>query len=242
MSSDMVWVESIESLEQQLRAAQTTLANLREPSRTPTPGALITPPTERGLAQSAISTASGRIASRRKLIYEYALGVHYELKYSGIAEDIFVRLRDRVDRLIADIVPGAVQKLTSVYENLQSTNSEDWANAVHSCRRILQDLADALSPASDEVETVLVDGKERTIRFGPDQYINRLVRFINANAGSGRFQALVGSHLGFMGDRLDAVFQAAQKGSHASVTKEEADRYVVYTYLLLGDILSLTER
>ena len=43
----------------------------------------------------------------------------------------------------------------------------------------------------------------------------------------------------YMGDRLDAIFRAAQKGSHSTVTKEEADRCVVYTYLLVGDILSL---
>jgi hypothetical protein len=38
---------------------------------------------------------------------------------------------------------------------------------------------------------------------------------------------------------LDAVFRAAQKGSHASVTQDEAHRYVVYTYMIVGDILSL---
>ena len=48
----------------------------------------------------------------------------------------------------------------------------------------------------------------------------------------------MGSHLRF-NRRLDSVFLAAQKGSHAVVTKDEADRYVVYTYLVVGDILSL---
>jgi hypothetical protein len=44
----------------------------------------------------------------------------------------------------------------------------------------------------------------------------------------------------FLGDRLDAVFKAAQKGSHADiVTREEADRYVVYTYMIVGDLMSL---
>ena len=50
---------------------------------------------------------------------------------------------------------------------------------------------------------------------------------------------IVGSHLHYMGERLDALFGAAQKGSHATVTKEEADRCVIYTYLLVADILSL---
>jgi hypothetical protein len=49
----------------------------------------------------------------------------------------------------------------------------------------------------------------------------------------------VGSHLKFLGDRLDAVFHAAQKGSHAAVSHDEANRYVIYTYMLVGDILAL---
>ena len=50
----------------------------------------------------------------------------------------------------------------------------------------------------------------------------------------------MGSQLGFLGDRLDALVDAANKGTHSTIiTKEEADRYVVYTYLAVGDILSL---
>jgi hypothetical protein len=44
----------------------------------------------------------------------------------------------------------------------------------------------------------------------------------------------------FLGERLDSIFQAAQKGSHAKIlVREEADRYVAYTYLVVGDILLL---
>lgn len=239
MSNDMVWVESIEALEEQLQAAKVSLANLKETNR-PTPtGYVLTPATERGLAQGTISRIADRLASRRKLIYDYALAIHYELRYSGIAEDVFARLRDRVDGMIGQAVPKAVQKLASVYENLDSDNAEDWANAVHSCRRLLQDLADALFPATPEIRTIQRDGREVQIKYGPDQYINRLIRFIEEHATSKRFTAIVGSHLAYIGDRLDAVFDAAQKGSHATVTREEADRFVIYTYLLVGDILSL---
>lgn len=57
---------------------------------------------------------------------------------------------------------------------------------------------------------------------------------------SKRFQSIVGSQLRFLGDRLDSVFEAAQKGSHTVIMNQaEADRYVVYTYLILGDVLAL---
>ena len=100
-------------------------------------------------------------------------------------------------------------------------------------------MADAIYPARED-KVIDLDGKKKTIKLGPDNYINRLVAFIEENSSSDRYQEIVGSHLSFIGDRLDSVFKAAQKGSHAKIlSKKEADRYVVYTYLLVGDILSL---
>lgn len=50
----------------------------------------------------------------------------------------------------------------------------------------------------------------------------------------------MGSQLSFLGDRLSALVDAANKGTHDKViSREEADRYVVYTYLIVGDVLSL---
>ena len=194
---------------------------------------------ERGSIRVEMRQASERLASRRTLIYGYAARKHYELKFAGVADDVFGRIRSTVDSAIGLTVPDAVKKLAAVYENLRSDNPEDWANAAHSCRRVLQDLADAVYPAQAETRTRTVNGKDREIKLGADQYINRLVAHIEDLSESDRFNEIVGSHLSYMGDRLDALFGAAQKGSHATVTREEADRCVVYTYLLVGDILSL---
>ena len=194
---------------------------------------------ERRRIRAEMSQASGRLASRRTLIYGYAARKHYELKLAGVADDVFGRIRSSVDASIGIVVPDAVRKLTAVYENLKSDNPENWANATHSCRRVLQDLADAVFPAQVETRTRKANGKEIKIKLGGDQYINRLIAYIENLSESTRFNEIVGSHLRYMGDRLDALFGAAQKGSHSTVTKQEADRCVVYTYLLVGDILSL---
>lgn len=245
--SQYVYLNSIAELEEQLRLAETSLEAARDPDISVTsanPTQFVWNPVgnfqERRTVRQSITTASQRLASRRTMLYDYVLRVHYELKFSGVADDVFSRTRDRVDLTISRIVPDAVQKLSAVYENLQSDNPEDWSNAVHSCRRILQDLADAVFPATNEHQVVEVEGKKRTIKLGKDQYVNRIVAFVNSKSGSERFDDLVGSHLHFLGDRLDSVFLASQKGSHATiVSRHEADRYVIYTYLILGDILSL---
>ena len=85
--------------------------------------------------------------------------------------------------------------------------------------------------------------KEKVVKLGADAYINRLVAYVEEHSSSERFQEIVGSHMKFLGERLDAVFQAAQKGSHAEiVARIEADRYVVYTYMIVGDLMSLKQK
>ena len=134
---------------------------------------------ERLRISGAHDTAVGRLARSRALIYRYVLRRHYELKFSGIADDVFSRIRERVDSAIGATVPEAVKTLTAIYENLRSGNPEDWSNAVHGCHRLLQDLADALFPATDD-RIKRVEGKDKVIKLGTEQYINRLVAFIEA--------------------------------------------------------------
>lgn len=241
-SDNLIWTESIEALEQTVAANRIVLERLQGESRPVQRGLHgVISPTERQTAQTAIKQASEGLASRRRMIYDYALRVHYELKFSGIADDVFTRTRQRVDASLGTLAPDAVKQFTSVYENLQSTNSEDWSNAAHSCRRILQAVADRLLPPQREPRVVNVGGKAKEIQMGPDQYVNRLVAFVETRSSSERFRGIVGSELRFIGERLDAAFRAAQKGSHSTVSREEADRYVVATYLIVGDILTLAQ-
>ncbi len=244
--SNYIYTTSIEELEQEVKSSEAALAAAREPDvsvSSANPNQIVWNPAgnkfERDTIRSTAARAQRQLSTRRSFIYSYVLRCAHELRFSGIAGDIFSRIREKVDSAIGNHVPGAVQKLAAVYDNLQTDNPENWANAVHSCRRILQDLADAVYPPCDD-KIVEVNGIKRTIKLGADNYINRLIAFLDEKSRSDRFNEIVGSHLAFIGDRLDSIFKAAQKGSHADiVSKEEADRYVVYTYLVTGDILSL---
>lgn len=248
-SNTVIFLESISSLEEQIRTTEAALDAARDPE-TPAPprkGVLgVELPSgnsiERAARLGAAQKAAQRLASRRNLIYQYVLRKHYELKFSGIADDVFSRVRERVDATIGAVIPEAVKRLSAVYENLLSDNPEDWSNAVHSCRRILQDLADAIFPSTDGVREVRVEGKVQRVKLGREHYVNRIIAFIQAKSDSGRFQDVVGSQLSYLGNRLDSIVEAANKGTHDTiVSREEADRYVVYTYLIVGDILTLLE-
>lgn len=172
---------------------------------------------ERRALAERLTADVAMLANRRGFIHQYVSRRYDELRFSGIADDIFSRIRTSVDDMISHTVPRAVQKFSAVYENLQSDNPEDWANAVHSCRRILQELADALSPPGADVKK-LINGKPKTIKMGANNYINRLVAYVERHSDSERYEAIVGSNLHFIGDRLDAAFAAAQKGSHAEIS------------------------
>lgn len=217
-------LRSIGELEEALRSVQVSLEKS-------------TAPIERNQLRPQATRCAKDLESRRGFIYSYVARKHYELRFSGIADDLFTSIRKRVDDQIGKAVPEAVKRFSAVYSNLRSENPEDWSNAVHSCRRILQDLADSVYPPRSD-KKVGEDGK--SIKLGKENYINRIITFAEESSSSARFREIVGSHLSYLGDRLDSIFKAAQKGSHATIiSREEAERYVVYTYLILGDILSL---
>jgi hypothetical protein len=239
---EVAFIESIEQLEEQIQAAKLGIDAARDPNiSSANPSALnLGNGLERKRLHDEMKLATKRLASRRTLLHDFISKRYLELKFSNIASDAFSRIRETVDITIVKVLPAAVEKFTAIYENLQSENPEDWSNAVHGCRRVLQDLADVLFPAVDTPRIKNVGGKDRTVKLGPDNYINRLMCFAEDQSNSDRTKAIIGSQLDYLGDRLDALFQAAQKGSHATISsRDEADRYVVYTYMIVGDLLKL---
>ena len=243
-TSEVANLSSIERAEETIKALQNALVAARDPDislSSSNPTQFVHAPTgnsvERTNRTQGIAKHAELLASSRGLAYDYATRVLFELEFSETASDIFDRSRGRIDRYVLEYVGQDIQKTESIQRNLNSENPEDWANAVHSCRRLLQSVADTIFPARDSINK---NGK--TIKLGEGNYINRLMAFIEEKSDSSNFTSVVGSSLHFIGERLDAIFNAAQKGSHATISsRDEAERYVVYTYLTVGDILSLLD-
>jgi hypothetical protein len=194
---------------------------------------------ERAELRERFKIVSDRLASRRSMVYHYVLRKYLELRYSNIAEDIFSKIQEKVYEKISEIIPDSVKKFNAVYDNLSSENSENWSNAVHSCRRILKDLANAIYPPTESIQKK-VNGKEKPIQLDEDHYINRIIEFISRKSESKTYKKIVGSHLKLIEDRLKSILGGSHKGTHKDIVdRDEANRIVVYTYLLIGDILAL---
>jgi AbiTii-like protein len=223
LPEDQVYLQSINELEEQVRITEKALLAATDPDdSSEVVGFRIKGNHfERLAIRSEHTSAARHLATSRASIYRYVLLKHYELKFSGIADDVFTRIRLRVDSAVGSIVPEAVKRLTAIYENLRSENPEDWSNAVHGCRRVLQDLADAVFPATNSTRAKRIGEETITINLGKENYINRLAAFVDDRSSSERFNDIVGSQLAFLGDRLDAIFRAAQKGSHSDIVQRK---------------------
>lgn len=191
---------------------------------------------ERANIISLISDTS-KIQQRVKgALYDYVLRLYLGLSYGNVIEKELSKAEDFVQMQLAKICPNSVQKLISAYENMDSKNPEDWANAIHSCRRIMEDLADVLYPPR---EPLFVDNKK--IELGRNNYINRIIQWIQNRQHSKTFKNVVSSDIAYMGKRIDAIWESLNKGTHEELTFDEAERYLVHFNFLVSDVLSLLD-
>ncbi len=180
---------------------------------------------------------SEKLAKLKHSIHKYVIETNYELKYWNTIYSIFDNLRENTLAKIWTVYPGWLEILSSIYDNLQSENKTDWSNAIHNCRRVLHELSNILYPPSDEEIDI---GWWKKLKLNNEKYIARLKQYIKAKSSSETFTNIVWSSLEYIGDRLDAIYVSSTKWSHVLINnKEEAERYVIYTFILLSDILNL---
>lgn len=171
------------------------------------------------------------VKSRINLIHTIITKQWVELRFNGLIVTIFEETKKLVDSKIVDICPDAIEKFTVSYERLTETNPESWAQSVTTCRRILNDFADAIYPP----QNTLIKGR----KVGENEYINRLWAFASENIESDTNKKLIQSEVDYIGGIIDSLYDLTCKGTHAEITKDEAERVVVRTYFLISDLIKL---
>ncbi|MFH1749829.1 MAG: hypothetical protein ABH837_02990 [bacterium] len=161
----------------------------------------------------------------RTQMYNFTLGIYQKWKFGGIAQSVFDRKRNKTEPILQKIFPDVRQRLNSIEQNLNSENSEDWKNAVTSCRTLIMDIADILNPSKESEDK--------------QNYLNRLKQYIKKGSLSktkGGIQTII---LEELGKRIELTSDLTQGSAHQKrPSKEEAEDIVLYTYLLISDLLS----
>ena len=161
-------------------------------------------------------------------IYEFLDHVILELEYGKMPETVFESIRKEVDEKLRNVCPAAMQKLIFVYGQLGSDNPVVYSQVAGTCRQIIKDVADSLYPPKPKSDT-----NDNDAQLTEDKYLNRLSAAISSGTERKIFRSMAEYALRF----LRAINDYASKGDHSSFQKSDARRCVVYTHILLGDIL-----
>ena len=160
-------------------------------------------------------------------IYEFLDNVILELEYGKIPETVFETIRKEVDEKFRRQCPSAIEKLIVVYEQLNSDNSVVYSQIAGTCRQIIKDVADSVCPTTQFNKT---DGN---VELNDAKFLNRLLVGIESSNERQLFKSM----FNYTAQFLHNIHSYASKGDHSPFQKSDAVRCVVYTYILLGDIL-----
>jgi hypothetical protein len=158
-----------------------------------------------------------------------------EIAYGNIPEGIFRSFQTRVNEKLTESNPEAVSALNIAYEALgKSEDPERTAQVAFACRRVIKAVADRLFPPK-QGQTLSVRGKELDI--GEDKFINRLDAFVASKESPNT--KYLHQEIGLLRDFLSNVPESLNKGIHSNISNVEARRLVLYSYIILGDIILL---
>jgi hypothetical protein len=163
-------------------------------------------------------------------VYRYATVTYSELKFSELQASLFEQSREELDKRLAHVAGGALNKIDSIAERLTSGNLEAVSQAMATCRRLIDAVADSVFPPSDTVYNL--NGQDLDVKSNRVQ--NRINAYVHSQGVTGSRAARIRRSLGDLYDRVSA-------GVHAEMDGHEARYVFLSTYVLLGEILTLGE-
>ncbi len=160
---------------------------------------------------------------------EYICSVIRRLKYEASLSDIFEEKRQEVIKKLEKISPECVEKLDLALEDLKRNEKEASSHALISIRKMLKDLADKLHPAGDKE----IDGHKMT----DDRYISRLWEYLKSKQVGEKEREFNQSLLSYLAKCLQELNDLVNKGVHNDIAKDLAERIMLYTFLIISDLL-----
>jgi hypothetical protein len=179
-------------------------------------------------AESNFSKSSSIISRVTGLIHNFAAQCYYEKLFSGHAETIFENYKENIDRLLADKCGDVLEKIPHIFDRLSNNDKEAISHALTTCRRIIDNFADAISPPTDK--TTEINGN--TLSLKKDKVQNRINAYIAQKIDSN-------SRKKKLRQTLSNLYERVSTGVHSDVDPNEAKSLFLETYLFLGEVISL---
>lgn len=157
-----------------------------------------------------------------------------ELTYGKIPRGIFRKFQDKVNKKLAESNPDAISELNIAYESLgKSEDPERISHVAFACRRLIKAVADGLYAPKENKKYKLKSGDE--IEIGKEKFLNRLQAFVDSIDSPNR--KFLNKKIGLLRDLYGEIPQSINKGTHLNISNADAEDLVLYTYIILGDII-----
>ena len=192
---------------------------------------------------SNIALCEKRLSILKSKYYDYALKKQIEISFGNVVSNIFYEYREQVDIYFSELSKNTILKLQAIEDKINSNNPELYSQALTTCRRLFENTANELFdkyyPEYKEKKFKTKSGKE--IDVSGDHYKNKLSAVIEKLENKSSAKTIVGSNIIYLLDWIDNLSDLQCKGVHSDITKQDAERCIIQTYICLGDILKLQE-
>lgn len=226
--------QSIAKVEAGLEAAQQAITALQGGGNYSGDYALVTSrdhDARIGRQAHAASTWAGISGQVVAVIYDMVAETYHELLFSELQATLFADTQGKVDGSLAEASGSALAKIERVSERLRDGDPESVSQALTTCRRLIDSVADHVFPAQTEPYAIR---EEVTLVVGPQNVLNRLQAYAHQRGiPKGRLDRLRRT--------LSDLYGRCSAGTHADVTVDEARFVFLQTYVALGEILTLTD-
>jgi hypothetical protein len=177
-----------------------------------------------------ISTLSGIKSRVLSILHTFVSGIYYEKEFDSLSESIFEKYKSDVDSLISANCGDVLEQIPSVISRLAEGDSESISQALTTVRRIIDSFADSIFPPRET--TINIGGNEVTL--GANKHQNRINAFVNERIESKSRKIKIRQNLSNLYERVSV-------GVHNDVSAEEARSLFLNCYLLLGEVLHISE-
>lgn len=192
-----------------------------------------------GILNQSLGEYVNIVTRIKNRIYDFLSDTELSLIAGNELSTYFEKNKTFVEEELIKLSDSFSLQFQELHARMKEGNTESFAQALLSIRRILKSFADTVyPPVKDKVKCS--DGKIRDLR--EDKYLSRIYQFIYSLNNSKSTNELFDSNFSNLDKRLETIYQKSCKGIHDDVDLFEANQCIIQMYVLLGDILRLKQQ